>query len=105
MLHSAGRYFQEHSILREWTVLLFQRNIDVAGRHRRKDSSFRDEVYTAVGLGAFWLPNERLLFLSSIANAPDKGISRALQLLGFDFKETATDSPTKPPYDQLRSDL
>jgi len=63
------------------------------------------EVYTAVGLGAFWLPREKLLFFSSIASAPDKGISRALRLLGFDFKETAADSPSNPPYDQLRSDL
>ena len=41
------------------------------------------EVYTGVGLGEFWLAKEKLLFFSSIANPPDKGITRALSLLGF----------------------
>lgn len=63
------------------------------------------EAYTAVGLGAFWLPKEKLLFFSSIANPPDRGITRALQLLGISFKETATEDPSKPPHDLLRSDL
>jgi hypothetical protein len=63
------------------------------------------EVYTGVGLGAFWLPQENLLFFSSIGNAPDLGVSRAIRLLGFDFKETAEEAPGKPPYDELRSDL
>src|SRR6266571_596788 len=43
MLSNASRYFQDYSILREWTVLLFQRNIDDAGQHRRKDSPFTRE--------------------------------------------------------------
>lgn len=63
------------------------------------------EAYTAVGLGAFWLPREKLLFFSSIANPPDRGITRAFQLLGFSFKEASTDNPSNPPFDQLRSDL
>jgi len=63
------------------------------------------EAYTAVGLGAFWLPQEKLLFYSSRANPPDIGISRALRLLGFDFKESAEKTSGKPPYDQLKSDL
>ncbi len=31
------------------------------------------EAYTGVGLGAFWLPKEKLLFFSSISNPPDLG--------------------------------
>jgi hypothetical protein len=63
------------------------------------------EAYTGVGLGAFWLPKEKLLFFSSISNPPDLGITRALHLLGFSFEEKVTNDPTKPPFDQLRSDL
>ncbi len=63
------------------------------------------EVYTGVGLGAFWLSHEKLLFFSSIANPPDKGITRALKLLGFDFKETSSEHAGSPPFEQLKSDL
>jgi len=63
------------------------------------------EAYTGVGLGAFWLPKEKLLFFSSIANPPDLGITRALHLLGFSFEEKMTNDPGKPPFEELRSDL
>ncbi len=63
------------------------------------------EAYTGVGLGAFWLPKEKLLFFSSISNPPDMGISRALRLLGFSFEEKMTSDPAKPPFEELRSDL
>ncbi len=63
------------------------------------------EAYTGVGLGAFWLPHEKLLFFSSIANPPDKGISRALKLLGFNFRETSSENSESPPFKQLKSDL
>jgi hypothetical protein len=63
------------------------------------------EAYTSVGLGAFWLPKEKLLFFSSISNPPDLGITRALHLLGFGFEERMTSDPGKPPFEQLRSDL
>ncbi len=63
------------------------------------------EAYTGVGLGAFWLPKENLLFFSSISNPPDRGVTRALQLLGFSFDEKVTSDPGKPPFEQLRSDL
>ncbi len=63
------------------------------------------EAYTGVGLGAFWLPKEKLLFFSSVSNPPDLGISRALRLLGFSFEEKVTNDPGKPPFEQLRSDL
>jgi len=63
------------------------------------------EAYTGVGLGAFWLPKEKLLFFSSISNPPDLGISRALRLLGFSFEEKMTSDPGKPPFEQLKSEL
>jgi hypothetical protein len=63
------------------------------------------EAYTGVGLGAFWLPKEKLLFFSSISNPPDLGITRALHLLGFGFEEKMANDPGKPPFEQLRSDL
>ena len=63
------------------------------------------EAYTGVGLGAFWLPKEKLLFFSSISNPPDIGVTRALGLLGFGFEEKVTNDPGKPPFEQLRSDL
>lgn len=63
------------------------------------------EAYTDVGLGAFWLPKEKLLFFSSISNPPDLGLSRAFRLLGFSVEEKVTSDPEKPPFEQLRSDL
>src|SRR5712664_1884764 len=63
------------------------------------------EAYTGVGLGAFWLPKEKLLFFSSISNPPDLAITRAPHLLGFSFEEKATNDPGKAPFEQLRSDL
>jgi hypothetical protein len=63
------------------------------------------EAYTGVGLGAFWLPKEKLLFFSSISNPPDLGITRALHLLGFTFEEKMTSDPGTPPLEELRSDL
>ena len=63
------------------------------------------EAYTGVGLGAFWLQHEKLLFFSSISNPPDIGISRALRVLGFGFEEKASDNAEEPPLEQLRSDL
>jgi len=63
------------------------------------------EAYTGVGLGAFWLPKEKLLFFSSFSNPPDLGITRALHLLGFGFEENVTSDPGKLPLEQLRSDL
>src|SRR5215831_9777404 len=63
------------------------------------------EAYTAVGLGAFWLPKEKMLFFSGIASPPDVGLTRAFKTLGFEFEEKVTSDPGKPPFDQLRSDL
>ncbi len=65
----------------------------------------RIEPLTGVGLGAFWLPREKLLFFSNISNPPDLGISTALRILGFDFDERSLEKPGKPPYDELKQVL
>ncbi len=44
------------------------------------------EVYTGVGLGAFWLPQEKLLFFSSIANPPDKRNQQSSETIGIQFQ-------------------
>jgi hypothetical protein len=44
------------------------------------------EAYTGVGLGAFWLPKEKLLFFSNISNpARSRNNSRASPA-GFQFR-------------------
>src|SRR2546428_9671690 len=61
------------------------------------------EAYTGVGLGAFWLPKEKLLFFSSLSNPPDLGITPALRLLAFSFEAKMTTAPGTPPLEQSRS--
>jgi len=56
-------------------------------------------------LGAFWLPHEKLLFFSSISNPPDVGISLALRILGFDYKEKSCSTPGSPPFEELKHEL
>jgi hypothetical protein len=61
------------------------------------------EVLTGVGLGATLAQGKKLLLSS---NAPDLGISKALEILGFEFEEKALytrDAP--PPFNELREDL
>lgn len=57
------------------------------------------EVLTGVGLGAMWMPDRELFFFSM--EAPDVGISRALELLGFTFLEGAGSDEEEPPFDDL----
>src|SRR5215510_7581102 len=61
------------------------------------------EVLTGVGLGAWWDRSSRLAFFDSVA--PDVGVSRALDLLGFDCLEQAGDEGDPPPLDELRRAL
>ena len=63
------------------------------------------EPVTGVGLGAFYLPQENLLFFSNLSNPPDRGISTGLRVLGFDFDERSSDKPGQPPYEDLRQTL
>lgn len=58
------------------------------------------EALSGVGLGAFQTPNG-LPFFSGFAGLPDKGISAALEMLGFAFEETAFDQAEPDPLDRL----
>ncbi len=61
------------------------------------------EVLTGVGLGAMWVDD--LLYFSSWAGMPDKGISRALRILGFEFEEKYSQDGEQLPLRQLEQDL
>ena len=50
------------------------------------------EPLTGVGLGAF-ISSEGLLFFSGLNGLPDKGVSKALEILGFSFEEKSIDNP------------
>lgn len=63
------------------------------------------EVLTAVGLGAFLVKGPDLLFFSNVSTAPDHGIGRAMRILGFEYKERASERADAPPFDELRSDM
>ncbi len=54
-------------------------------------SPSRIEVLTGVGLGAFWLGDAKLIFFSNLGTAPDIGISKALELVGFNYIEKSRD--------------
>ncbi|WP_028612475.1 hypothetical protein [Paenibacillus harenae] len=61
------------------------------------------EVLTGVGLGAIWV--DHLPYFSSWAGMPDKGISEALRILGFEFKEKYSQDGDELPFQQLEQDL
>jgi hypothetical protein len=67
--------------------------------------SSKIEVLTGVGLGAFWIEEETLLELCSLSTAPDRGISKALEILGFEYTERSSQAAGPAPFDQLRADL
>lgn len=62
------------------------------------------EVLSGVGLGAF-MPPDGLPFFSGAAGPPDLGISRALEILSFNFEEHALSDGDAPPFDWLVSRL
>ncbi|MBV9544991.1 MAG: hypothetical protein JOY61_11505 [Chloroflexi bacterium] len=61
------------------------------------------EVLTGVGLGALWLTEQELFFFGFVA--PDRGISRALALLGFEVAEHAGRDGDAPPFRELAEAL
>jgi hypothetical protein len=63
----------------------------------------RVEVLSGVGLGALWLEDAQRLF--SGLSAPDRGVSRALDLLGFAYTERAGRDGDPAPFDALREAL
>jgi hypothetical protein len=62
------------------------------------------EVLSGVGLGAF-ISEEGLPFFSGLTAEPDAGITRALNILGYDFKEEFSASPNNPPFKKLKQTL
>jgi hypothetical protein len=50
-----------------------------------KKSPSEIEVLTGVGLGAFYFPDQDLLLFSNLVATPDAGITKALEILGFQF--------------------
>ncbi|XEC95556.1 BtrH N-terminal domain-containing protein [Paenibacillus tarimensis] len=61
------------------------------------------EVLTGVGLGAMWVERgDHLPYFSSRAGMPDKGISQALRILGFEFEENYKSDKAEPPIRQLK---
>lgn len=63
------------------------------------------EVVGGVGIGAYALPDSNISFLSGYSGLPDKAISRAMKVLGFEFKEEAQNSPDNPPFEKIRQIL
>jgi hypothetical protein len=66
-------------------------------------SSSQIEVLTSVGLGAFWINDAKLIFFSN--TPPDIGVSRALELLGFEYTEKSRPETEPAPLDELRAVL
>ena len=63
------------------------------------------EVLSGVGIGACLLTKDKLLFFNTYAGAPDTGISRALEILGFNYEEKSSERSDFNPFDQLRKNL
>jgi hypothetical protein len=61
------------------------------------------EVLSGVGIGAHWLEAGDLIFFDSAA--PDRGISTALELLGFAVQEHASADGDPPPWSALSDAL
>ncbi|UNK16040.1 hypothetical protein MNQ98_15975 [Paenibacillus sp. N3/727] len=61
------------------------------------------EVLSGVGIGATWIEQPKLLFFGEVV--PDRGVSHALELLGYEWKEISGDVEGEPPLEELRRDL
>lgn len=62
------------------------------------------EVSAGIGLGAFLIKNTNLIFFSPLAVAPDVGLTKSLQILGFSFEERSFQQE-EPPLEELRKVL
>ena len=60
------------------------------------------EVLSGVGVGAFILSPGNLPFFSGITGEPDRGVTQALKILGFEFNEKAVEKGPAP-FDELKS--
>lgn len=68
-------------------------------------SPSRIEVLTGVGIGAFWVEDVKLIYFSNLATPPDIGVSKALELLGFEYTEKSRQEAEPAPFEELRADL
>ncbi|MFH1472904.1 MAG: cysteine peptidase family C39 domain-containing protein, partial [bacterium] len=62
------------------------------------------EVLSGVGLGAT-ISQGGLPLFSGLTGEPDNGITKALEILGFEFEERASEKPGSPPFDELEKVL
>lgn len=63
------------------------------------------EVLSGVGLGAFLTQETNLIFFSNYTAAPDLGISKALDILGFEYREETSKAELDFPVEELRQSL
>jgi len=65
-------------------------------------SPSRIEVLTGVGLCTFWLEDDKLIFFNNLVTLPDAGISKALEILGFDYTEKSSHEAEPALFEELR---
>ena len=63
------------------------------------------DVLGGVGLGAMVLRDSNVTFFSGFSGLPDKGISKALDILGFEYTETSSGENTEAPWVRLEKSL
>jgi hypothetical protein len=63
------------------------------------------EVLGCVGIGAYALPHSNIIFFSNYSGFPDRGISIALDILGFSFIEKFQELSDPVPIEELTSVL
>ncbi|HET7769341.1 MAG TPA: hypothetical protein VFN74_11255, partial [Chloroflexota bacterium] len=61
------------------------------------------EALSGVGMGALWQVEAQLVFFGR--GAPDTGVSKALDLLGFAYEERSSAADAAMPLDELRAAL
>lgn len=63
------------------------------------------EVLSGVGLGAFEKKDTNLTFFSNFSGLPDQGISKALDVLGYKYKEEVKQEAEPVPFNELKKIL
>ncbi|PIS38630.1 MAG: hypothetical protein COT34_02640 [Candidatus Nealsonbacteria bacterium CG08_land_8_20_14_0_20_43_11] len=63
------------------------------------------EVLTGVGIGATLIRSKNLLYFNNQTLLPDLGLTKALDILGFQYQTKVFDKPEDFPIDELRRDL
>ncbi|MED1781544.1 hypothetical protein P4V43_06855 [Brevibacillus fortis] len=61
------------------------------------------EVLSGVGIGAMWHEEQKVIYFGQVI--PDRGVSHALELLGFRWTERSGAAEGEPPLEELRRDL